>query len=344
LQWSFSNAPSISTATNSSVANLFNAPGWVSAKLVATSNAGKDSITKNHYVYIADTAAIVPGNYVQKFNSADTNSFPCINYFENSFKWEYVNGVGYDDNSCIRYNNFDTRTGNAARAGKPEFDYDDFFTPGFDFTNVPSSAPLTMSFYTTGAYRSTTQTDVLDIYATKNWGITWTKLPAGSLTNNSLGNTGLKTTAYTPVSAAQWQLQSFDLSSYKGSNHVYFKFRYTPSVDNTDLGAGNHFYLDNLQITQFPLGIDASQLKGQQAIVAPNPASHTAYVTLVGLNNETVHIQLVDITGSVVASLQVPVQEDRKVVAIPVAHLAKGMYMLRVQTSTFNQADKLIIQ
>ena len=79
-------------------------------------------------------------------------------------------------------------------------------------------------------------------------------------------------------------------------------------------------------------------------IVAPNPASQTAYVTLVGLNNETVHIQLVDITGSVVASLQVPVQEDRKVVAIPVAHLAKGMYMIRMQSSTFNQADKLIIQ
>jgi hypothetical protein len=134
------------------------------------------------------------------------------------------------------------------------------------------------------------------------------------------------------------------LSSYKGSNHVYFRFRYSPSVDNTDLGAGNHFYLDNLRISQFPLGVDATQLTGQQAIVAPNPASQTAYITLVGLNNETVKIQLVDITGSIVTSLQVDVQEDKKVVAIPVAHLAKGMYMVRIQSSTFNQADKLIIQ
>jgi hypothetical protein len=52
----------------------------------------------------------------------------------------------------------------------------------------------------------------------------------------------------------------------------------------------------------------------------------------------------VDITGSIVATLQVPVQEDKKVVAIPVVHLAKGMYMVRIQSSTFNQADKLIIQ
>jgi hypothetical protein len=344
IQWTFSNSPTISTATNSSVANLFNTPGWVSVKLVANANSGKDSITKNHYVYIADTAAIIPGNYVQKFNNADTNTFPCINYFENSFKWEYVNGVGFDDNSCIRYNNFDTRTGNAAKVGKPEFDYDDFFTPGFDFTNVPSSAPLTMNFYTSGAYRNTAQADVLDVYATKNWGITWTKLPAGSLTNNSLSNNGLRTTAFTPTAANQWQMQTLDLSSYKGSNHVYFKFRYTPSVDNNDLGAGNHFYLDNLQITQFPLGVDATQLNGQHAIVAPNPATQTAYITLVGLNNETVQVQLVDITGSIVASLQVAVQEDKKVVAIPVAHLAKGMYMVRMQSSKFNQADKLIIQ
>ena len=92
------------------------------------------------------------------------------------------------------------------------------------------------------------------------------------------------------------------------------------------------------------MGVDATQLTGQQAIVAPNPASQTAYVTLVGLNYQTVHIQLVDITGSIVATLQVPVQEDKKVVAIPVAHLAKGMYMVRIQSSTFNQADKLIIQ
>jgi hypothetical protein len=52
----------------------------------------------------------------------------------------------------------------------------------------------------------------------------------------------------------------------------------------------------------------------------------------------------VDITGSIVASLQVVVQEDKKVVAIPIAHLAKGMYMVRMQSSKFNQADKLIIQ
>jgi hypothetical protein len=344
VQWSFSNAASISSSTGSTVANLFNSPGWVSIKLVANANSGKDSITKNRYVYIADTASIVSANYLQRFNNADTNSFPCINYFENSYKWEYVNTVGYDDNNCIRYNNFDTRTGNAARIGKPEFDYDDFFTPGFDFTNVPSSAPLTMSFYSSGAYRNTAQTDVLDVYATKNWGITWTKLPAGSLTNNSLSNNGLSTTAFNPIAANQWQLQTLDLSSYKGSNHVYFRFRYSPSVDNTDLGAGNHFYLDNLRISQFPLGVDATQLTGQQAIVAPNPASQTAYITLVGLNYQTVHIQLVDITGSIVATLQVPVQEDKKVVAIPVAHLAKGMYMVRIQSSTFNQADKLIIQ
>jgi len=344
VQWSFSNAASISSSTGSTVANLFNSPGWVSIKLVANANSGKDSITKNRYVYIADTASIVSANYLQRFNNADTNSFPCINYFENSYKWEYVNTVGYDDNNCIRYNNFDTRTGNAARIGKPEFDYDDFFTPGFDFTNVPSSAPLTMSFYSSGAYRNTAQADVLDVYATKNWGITWTKLPAGSLTNNSISNNGLRTTAFTPTAANQWQLQTLDLSGYKGSNHVYFRFRYSPSVDNTDLGAGNHFYLDNLRISQFPLGVDATQLTGQQAIVAPNPASQTAYITLVGLNYQTVHIQLVDITGSIVATLQVPVQEDKKLVAIPVAHLAKGMYMVRIQSSTFNQADKLIIQ
>ena len=35
-------------------------------------------------------------------------------------------------------------------------------------------------------------------------------------------------------------------------------------------------------------------------------------------------------------------EEDKKVVAIPVAHLAKGMYMVRIQSSTFNQADKLM--
>ena len=341
--WNFSNGASVATATTATVANSFSQTGWVTASLVATSNAGSDTITKKQ-VYVADPAGNQAIGYFQEFSGADVAQYPMFNYFNNDWKWELAN-VGYYDNKCIRYHNYDTRSGTAGLAlNTPEGDYDDFFTTAFDLSSTPVGSPLNLNFFSSGAFRSANfddMNDTLEIAYSATCGTNFTTIK--KISKADIATVGTRSEFFVPQWQGDWKLNSIDLGNVR-NNSVFFRFRYRPGVFSTfNFGSGNNFYLDRIYVSNMPLGVNTVELREKGMTISPNPTLGNSFISIDGVNNQEVGVQIFDVTGKLVYEAKEFVFDATTKVQIPADALAsKGMYIVHVLTNDKTLVQKLI--
>lgn len=338
-----------------SATKAFSNPGWVSVSLTATSNKGSHTITKEKAIFVADMNAINPNGYLEEFTpGGTTDKYAMFNYFENDFKWEYVDNVGCYDNKSIRYKGFDERTGTATRLGSPEGDYDDLITPAFDLSAYATSANCNLSFMSAGAFRTAVtadMTDELEVYYNR----TCNTLPSssqwvllGTLKTSKIGNNGTVTTSFVPAGPYQWTLNSIPIPPAARGQRVFFRFRYRPGIGTsplaiTGLGTGNNFYMDRIQITDFPLGVDTRVLEDKNIALAPNPTTGSTSVVLKNVTGKTM-IQVTDITGKLVFRSEYNLQDKISRIEIPAEHIAvKGVYLVQVISGNMKQTEKLVV-
>lgn len=297
VSWTFSNGATAPTSTSMAlVNNKFSESGWVSVSLTATSNAGTNTLTVPHAVYVADTVPTIGMGYLQYFaNESDIANWPMFNYYNNQFKWEFFTGAGKDDNSCIRYNSYDTSN---RRTGSAVGDFDDVYTPAFDLTGV--STDVYFNFYTTGASTThglgsftTKVKDSLEIDVSTSAGARWTKI--GGFSGSSLANNGAMGTSFTPTSATPWVARSVKVSAPNLSKNTFFRLRYRPG--NT----GNNLYVDNVNIWAFPASVKEEIAQSTNSLtVFPNPSSGGCNLIFKTGNNGIVNISIKDITGKLI--------------------------------------------
>lgn len=338
--WSFSNNPTTATSTTTGIVyNQFKQPGWVIVKIAAQSNAGSDTLTNVHAVYVADTAATGGLGYYQSFSSpGSVDNWPMYNYFDNQYQWQYYTGASYDgDNACIRYRSRDTT---AKHVATPLGDHDDFFTPAFNLTGLSGNAYL--NFKTSSAASSTSGVDnpmgdSLEIDVTINGGLKWTKLigyKRGTLVNN-----GTKTSEFVPTLANQWIARGVQIPSADFTANTYFRFRYWPG------STGNNFYMDNLSIDNFPAEV-ADIAKSDAAVkILPNPASNGCSVMVKCGHDGTARILVKDITGRTVyqaAQTGTP-GENVKVDIAREMTPAAGIYFVTAIVDGNTATEKLVV-
>jgi hypothetical protein len=341
--WNFSNGASVATATTSTVANTFSQTGWVTASLVASSNAGADTITKKQ-IYVADPAGNQAIGYFQEFSGADVAQYPMFNYFNNEWKWELAD-VGYYDNKCIRYHNYDTRSGTAGLAlNTPEGDYDDFYTTAFDLSSTPVGSPLNLNFFSSGAFRSANfddMNDTLEIAYTATCGTNYTTIK--KISKADIATVGTRSEFFVPQWQGDWKLNSIDLGTLRNTS-VFFRFRYRPGVFSSfDFGSGNNFYIDRIYVSNMPLGVNTVELKEKGMTISPNPTTGNSFISIDGVTNQEVGIQILDVTGKLVYTAREFVFDATTKVQIPADAIAtKGMYIVHVLTNEKTLVQKLI--
>jgi len=363
VKWEFSNGaanPTVSftgSSISNAVANNFTDPGWVNVKLTATGNHTGDTTAEwPRGVFVADVDGTQGMGYYQEFADADTAKWPMFNYYNNEFKWQHAN-VGYYDNNSVMYTGFDHRydpfIGRFAPTGTPRGDFDDLFSVPFNLSDF-GSGPCSFNFYYSAASRSSLSyniNDTLFIEYSANKGA-WVTL--ASLTKSTLCNKGAVGTDYVPTSSADWAMFSMNLPTAARTAYTTFRFRYKPGVewafDGTTyspgtLSSGNNLYIDRINISPYPAGVDAVNMGKIDVLVAPNPTSGDAYVIVKDVNNTTAQVAVMDITGKVVYTTSQQVAGGEARITIPKAAISvPGMYMVQTITGNQSTTKKLVVE
>lgn len=357
VKMTFSNGASQPSVTlsgaglSSTVNNTFSEPGWVTVGMEVLGNGANaatpvSSSTQAVYVADGDHPTVVDpqvAQYFMDFRADQTANWPIFNYYNNEFKWELDDAHGFLDHSCIRYSGFDNRPFPANAVGTPGGDYDDFFSPAFDLTAM-SSGDCNLNFMSTGTFRTGNPADMKDsliISYSTDCGRNWQLLKG--ITKHDLGNNGTLTIAYAPLTYDEWALHSIDLPAAARTNKTFFRFRYKPGVDGNQTGTGNNFYLDRINISNFPLGVNTLVSGAHKVAVAPNPTTGSSYVIINGGGNETATVRVTDVTGRVVYTTSKQLASGLDRVEIPASVLeVKGMYMVHVNTGAETYTEKLV--
>jgi Pregnancy-associated plasma protein-A. len=350
VSWEFGNGATPATSTNATQNVLVKVtqPGWVNVKLTATGNNSGSTTLEAQRAYAADpNYKIKPmDGYFQEFNeSGDRDKWPSFNYYNNQTKWELTN-VGYYDNSGIRFTGFDSRVYPGNTTGSFELDYDDFFTPIFDLSGM-TNGDCNLNFMSAGVFNTTNtdeMDDVLQIHYSTNCGETWVKMD--SVAKADLANNGTYTMPFQPQWMGEWKLQSRNIPAQARTGNTMFRFRYKPTVDTRSQGymaVGNNFYMDRINVSPFPLGVNTLVDGDKTIAVAPNPTSENAFVIIKGNEGKDASIVVADVTGKVVYRTKQALTESISRIEIPASAIAvKGMYMIQVATGDQVQTEKLI--
>jgi hypothetical protein len=78
--------------------------------------------------------------------------------------------------------------------------------------------------------------------------------------------------------------------------------------------------------------------------IYPNPASEKTIVTFNSLSESTYSLELCDLTGRAVYSAQGASVPGNNMVELPVASLAKGMYLLNFRNNHQSELKRLVIE
>lgn len=363
----FSNGATNPTITQTNTAQLntvttnsFSQPGWVDVTITATGNNGTGDSTKEfkQLVYAADAnTAINPVNgFYMDFEQNDANNpidkWPTFNYYNNDYKWQVMDNVGFTGSGCISYRAYDKRTGSQVYTNTPDGDFDDFFTPAFDLTGMVGTE-CRLNFMTSGAFRvsdSRLMQDELDISYSTNCGETW--IPLKKLDKADIGNKGTVTVEYSPLWHGDWKLQSIDIPVDARQSRVFFRFRYRPGVDDWTQtvgarrmlpGTGNHFYIDRINISPYKLGVNTLLTGDKKVALAPNPTTGSSQLIIKSTSREEAKVLVTDVTGKVVYTTSQMLNGSINTVEIPASAIkVKGVYMIHVQAGNEQFTEKLI--
>ncbi|MCD6063067.1 MAG: domain containing protein, partial [Flavipsychrobacter sp.] len=330
--WEFSNGgnggnPVTQTGSqlNTNLPVVFSEPGWATVTLTATSNAGSNTL-KSEKVYVADRNYTVPAGYYQEFNQNEYNNWPSFNYYNNAPKWEVVNNTGFYDNTSIVYRGYDERTFPQTSVGMHKGDYDDFFTPAYDLSGMVSG-DCNINFMTSGAFRtsfSDFMNDTLELAYSIDCGATWIEF--NRTTKAALANKGTFGSKYAPLWTGDWVLQSKNIPAAARTSRTFFRFRYIPTVDQSSgqssfLASGNNFYVDRINVSNFPLGLNTVMNDNSNIVVAPNPTNGSSFVVVKG-NGGDATVQVTDITGRLVYRAQQQLSNGNTRIEIPALLIA----------------------
>ena len=345
INWLFSGGAATPSSAAPVVSNQFSVPGWVTVTLTATSNAGTGTLERQQSVYVADTTPVGGVGYMQSFASAaDIANWPMLNYYNNSFRWEFFTGAGKDDNTCIRFRSYDP----SALATPPRIigtatgDYDDIFTPAFNLNGV--TGDLYVNFYTTGASTLSgistfdpLTLDTLELYASVTGGASWTRL--GLMDGYELQNNGLFATEFTPGSSAPWLSKSFAVPAAFRARNTYFRFRYRPG------NSGNNVYLDNFSLSGVPAGTQEALLASRNAFaILPNPGQGVFRFVFHPGTLASVPCSIRDVAGRVVYHTQLVVTPGNLAQKeVDLNALAGGIYFVTLNVDGVPVTEKLVI-
>jgi len=328
--WSFQDGtPSVSSDVNPSV--TFSSPGWKTVSLSVSNSEGSNSLSRTSYIYVSDASV---AQYTENFfeNFEDPNSFSndwiVFNPEGNTSTFTRVTNAGYNSSSSVKLNNYGGMNG----------DIDDLISPSFDLS---AGGPLYLNFrYTcaTNANSPSDENDDLYVASSTNCGQTWFQRLI--IHSAALANAGYLSGAYTPNVSSPWVGKSILLSSSLYEPNVRFRFEYKTN------GLGNNFYIDDVNVSSYPVGIQDPDAASFSMNVFPNPVTDNSVAIVNQQLAGNVQVKIVDLQGRIVSVLYSGwLSEGQHKFELSSLHLAsQQMYLLVADDGLTIQREKFVVQ
>jgi hypothetical protein len=197
--------------------------------------------------------------------------------------WHQTNTAGATGTNSMMVDNFT----NAASS------VETFYTPSYNLSAINSaSPPVAFTFKLAYQRKTTAASEKLQVFASTNCGQTWVQRYSKS--GSALATvTGANTSAFTPTLASQWRTETVPVSALAASTNVWFKFVFTSDAS----GASNNIFVDDINITNNPVGLENAAAEQFNLYVFPNPSSDQVHVSFELPGRHQVKLDLVDMLG-----------------------------------------------
>jgi PKD repeat protein len=327
--WTFQEGtPSSSSEKDPEVS--FTSPGWKTITLEVSNAEGTNSITQTNYVFVSNDAGMHSPGFFENFEDPNsfTNDWVVFNPEGNSSKFSRVTTVGYNSSSCIKLNNDNNMNG----------DRDQLVSPSYDLS---SGGSLFLNFrYSCASSSGTTANinDALTIYSSTDCGKTW--LMRTVISQSTLANVGFVSATFTPTSSAQWVGKTMLIPTSLFQPNVRFKFEYKTN------GFGNNFYIDDINVSNYPVGIDDPDASLFDLNIFPNPVSDGSAAIVNMQAGTNVSIRIFDMQGKTINVLYNGwLSEGEHHFDLNASRLnSKGMYLILVDDGITVQQKKFVVQ
>lgn len=201
--------------------------------------------------------------------------------------------------------------------------------------DLSGAEDVSLTFKHAFAQRQGNNNDQLRVMVSNDCGATW------SLRKQLFGNTNLNTagtvTGNFVPDAEDWAETA--VTNIGSSYHVEnfrFKFQFTSD-------GGNNLYLDDINLTGIPVGLEERNGAMDGISIRPNPATDVAWVKLPADLDGFVTITLLDLLGRPLMP-SMNIGQQRGQVEIPIRGLASGTYLVTVAMTDRISVQRLVVQ
>jgi hypothetical protein len=236
-----------------------------------------------------------------------------LNVAMNAYQWSH-SAAGYlGNNGSAVINLFSS----------PEGSIENLYPPSFDYTAAVAGA--TLEFDLAKAQYNSATFDQLQVNISTDCGQTWTNVYDKSdpqLTTH----TGYVATAWTnPNTTTDWRHEVIDMTAFIGQPDVMAEFKIIS-------GSGNYLYVDNVNIRNAPLGINAVSLDNHVSIY-PIPSNGLVNLDVKFESAQDLKVSVYNVAGQIVSQF-----ENAKTLGgtfpIDLSKAADGSYTVKITSGT----------
>lgn len=286
--WTFDGGtPATSTDQNPMV--TYSSPGIYNVKLRVSNANGADSLIKQDMITVKPA---VPGTltpFMEDFESVTLNNGWIVKNDAGN-TWEITDTASFSATKSIRIHNYNGNT-----AGS----FDEFITPAYDFTGLPSGGTPILRFKlayagkiipgSLGLTQTDTAFDALKMYVSTDCGETW--LEKYSTAGLALTSANATQSSFAPDSLSHWRDVVRPMPyTFLSQNNVMFRFVFHSN-------GGNNLYIDNINITSSVSGFEENMMESLNFSVGPNPVTEKSSIQFNLEVPARVDISVFDIMG-----------------------------------------------
>ena len=211
---------------------------------------------------------------------------------------------------------------------------DELISTTYDLSNMEG---MTLSFRHAFAQRDETNDDELRVFVSNNCGLTWS-LRKQMWAASTLNTGGVVPGSFIPE-PEEWTgtiVTNIGVSQQVGGFRLKFQFV---------SGGGNDFYLDDINLNGFQVGLSDVEAQASTLTIRPNPASNYAEAVIQLPTSGNVRLTLLDVLGRPVAQTWSGlVGTEVKRIQLPLDGLANGVYFVHADLPGTDQVVRLVVQ
>ncbi|HTN45264.1 MAG TPA: T9SS type A sorting domain-containing protein [Flavipsychrobacter sp.] len=202
-----------------------------------------------------------------------------------------------------------------------------------NYNTATASAP-TFAFDLAYQAKATAATDKLELLSSIDCGATWQSAWVGT-GSTLVTKPGVPSSFFLPAAGGDWATKTAPLPK---NNNLFLKFVATTSPT----GSPSYAWIDNFNVST-TTAVDDVIAKNSISIY-PNPTTDAATLQFDAIKATSVSIQVVDLTGRVVANVaNENVQAGSRKFTINTANLPSGIYNVKIQTESGSQTQRLSV-